>query len=41
MGVERIDEVGDRVSEGNAAGVGFTAGSLARKGARGGPREQG
>ena len=33
MGVERIDEVGDRASEGQAAGVygtSFTAGSLAR-----------
>jgi hypothetical protein len=38
MGVDRIDEVGDRTSEEHAAGVygaGFTAGSLARKGVRG------
>ena len=39
MGVDGIGEVGDRASEGQAAGVygaGFTAGSLAGKGARGG-----
>ena len=38
MGVDRICEIGDRASEGQAAGAGFTAGSLARKGARGGTR---
>ena len=41
MGVDGIGEVGDRASEGQAAGVfgaDFTAGSLARKGARGGLR---
>ena len=34
MGVDRIGEVGDRASEGQAAGVcgaGFTAGSMAGK----------
>ena len=34
MGMDRIGEVGDRVNEGQAAGVyraGFIAGSLARK----------
>jgi hypothetical protein len=44
MGVDRIGEVGDRASEGNAAGVygtGFTEGSLARKAARGGTRGTG
>ena len=41
MGVDGIGELGDRASEGQAAGVygaGFTAGSLAGKGARGGTR---
>ena len=41
MGVDGIGEVGDRASEGQAAGVygaGFTVGSLAGKGARGGTR---
>ena len=41
MGVDRIGEVGDRAIEEHAAGVygaGFTAGSLARKGAMGGAR---
>ena len=41
MGVGRVDEVGDRASEGQAArmyGAGFTAGSLARKGAWDGMR---
>ena len=41
MDVEGIGEVGDRASEGQAAGLygaGFTAGSLAGKGARGGTR---
>jgi hypothetical protein len=44
MGVDMIGEVSDRASEGQAAGVywaGFTAGSLARKGARGGMRGTG
>ena len=44
MGVDGIGEVGDRASEGQAAGVygaGFTAGSLAGKGARGGIRGTG
>ena len=44
MGVDGIGEVGDRASEGQAAGVygaGFTAGSLAGKGARGGTRGTG
>ena len=41
MGVDGIDAVGDRASEGQAAGVGFTAGSLAGKGARGGMRGMG
>ena len=44
MGVDRIGEVGDDTSEGQAAGVyeaGFTAGSLARKGTRGGTRGMG
>ena len=44
MGVDRIGEVGDRASEGQVAGVygaGFTVGSLARKGARGGMRVTG
>ena len=39
MGVDRIGEVGDRTSGGQAVGMyvaGFTAGSLARVGARGG-----
>ena len=39
MGMDSIGEVGDRASEGQAAGMyvaGFTAGSLARVGARGG-----
>jgi hypothetical protein len=39
MGVDRICEIGDRASEGQAAGVygaGLTVGSLARTGARGG-----
>ena len=39
MGVDRIGEVGDREREGQVAGVygaGFTAGSLAGNGARGG-----
>ena len=38
MGVDRIGEVGNRASQGQAAGVygaGFTVGSLARKVARG------
>jgi hypothetical protein len=37
MGVDRIREVGDRASKGQTVGgfgVGFTVGSLARKGAR-------
>ena len=37
MGVDRVGEVGDRTSEGQAAevyGTGFTAGSLAGKGTR-------
>ena len=41
MGVDGKDEVGDQASEGQAAGVygaGFTAGSLAGKGAMGGTR---
>ena len=41
MSVDRIGEIGDKASKGQAAGVfgaGFTAGSLARKGARGGLR---
>ena len=44
MGVDGIGEVGDRASEGQAAGVygaGFTAGSLAGKGARDGMRGTG
>ena len=44
MGMDGIGEVGDRASEGQAAGVygaGFTAGSLAGKGARGGTRGTG
>ena len=44
MGADRIGEVGDRASEGQAAGVygaGFTAGPLTRKGARGGLRGMG
>ena len=44
MSVDGIGEVGDRVSEGQAAGVygaGFRAGSLAGKGARGGMRGTG
>ena len=43
MGMYRIDEVGNRANEGQAAGVygtGFTAGGLAGKGARGGTRGQ-
>ena len=39
MGVDGIGEVGDRASEGQAAGVygaGFTAGSMAGKSSRGG-----
>ena len=39
MGVDRIGEVGDRASKVHASGMygaGFTAGCLARKGARGG-----
>ena len=43
MSADRIGEVGDRASEGQTAGVyraGFTAGSLARKGARSGTREK-
>ena len=42
MNVDRIGEVADRASEGQAAGVygsGFTAGSLARNGVRSGMRE--
>ena len=42
--MDRIGEVGDRASEGQAAGVyliGFTAGSLTRKGARDGLRRMG
>jgi hypothetical protein len=40
MGVDRIGEADDRASEGQSAvnGAGFTAGSLARKGARDGMR---
>ena len=41
MAVDRIGEVGDRASEGQAAGVygaGFTEESLAKVGARGGMR---
>jgi hypothetical protein len=44
MGVDRIDEVGDWASEGQAAGlygVHFTAGSLAGKGVRDGTRGTG
>ena len=44
MGVDGIGEVGDRASEGQAAGVygaGFAAGSLSGKGARGGTRWMG
>ena len=44
MGVDGIGEIGDRASEGQAAGVygaRFTAGSLAGKGARGGTRGTG
>ena len=44
MGANRIGEIGDRASEGQAAGVygaGFTAGPLAREGARGGLRGMG
>ena len=44
MGVDRIGEVSDRASERQAARVyeaGFTAGSLARKGARDGMRGTG
>ena len=44
MGVDGIDEAGDRASEGQAAGVyrtGFTVGSLVGKGARGGTRGMG
>jgi hypothetical protein len=44
MGVDGIGEVSDRASEGQAAGVngaGFTARSLAGKGARGGKRRKG
>ena len=44
MGVDGIGEVGERASEGQAAGVygaGFTVGSLAGKGARGGTRGRG
>jgi hypothetical protein len=44
MGVDGIGEVGDRASEGQAAGVyeaGFTVGFLAGKGARGGLRGMG
>ena len=41
MSVNRIDEIGDRDSKGQVAGMygaGFTVGSLARKGARSGTR---
>ena len=44
MGVDGIGEVDDRASERQAAwvyGAGFTAGSLAGKGARGGTRDTG
>ena len=44
MGVDRIEKIGDGAREGRAAGVygaGFTAGSLARKGARGGMKGMG
>ena len=44
MGEDRIGEVGDRASEGQAArvfGAGFTEESLASKGARGGTRGTG
>ena len=44
MGVDRIGEVGDRSNEGQAAGVygaGFTVGSMARVGTRGGTRGPG
>ena len=44
VGVDRIGEVGDRASEGQVAGVygaGFTTGSLAGKGAKGGTRGTG
>ena len=44
MGVDGIGKVGDWASEGQAAGVygaGFTVGSLAGKGARGGKRRMG
>ena len=43
QGVYRLGEVGDKASEGQAAGVyggGFTAETLARKGARGGRRNK-
>ena len=39
--VDRISEVGNQASEGQAAGAGFTAGSLAGKGARGGTKGTG
>ena len=42
--MDRISEIGDKVSEGQAAGVygmGFTAGSLTRVGTRGGTWELG
>ena len=41
MGVNRIDEIGEKASEGHPSGffgVGFTTGSLARNGARDGMR---
>ena len=44
MGVDGLSEIGDRASERQAVGVygaGLTAGSLARKGARGGTRWMG
>jgi hypothetical protein len=44
MSVDRISEVGNWTSEGQVAGVygaGFTAGSLARKGARDGTGNKG
>ena len=44
ISVDKIGEIGDRASEGQAVGVygaGFTARSLAEKGAKGGTRDRG